>query len=361
MRLSFSRKAEQHQTKGFSRHTSRRTNIWLALTLVAVSFLVVVTAGMMWYRQNTSALDPKATATVFTINEGDTADEIIARLYDGGFIRSELAFKVALRLSGEAANNIKAGRYSISASEDVAAILAVLESGQAADVALISFIPGETLQDIRGSLVKAGYSEAAVDAALERTYDHPLLQDKPPKASLEGYIYPDTYEINIAEDPSVVIQKSFDSFYQKLKSSNLLDGAFAPSNLNLYEAITLGSIIEKEVNTVIDRPIVAQIFLSRLKIDMMLGSDATFVYAAEQLGVAPSTTLDSPYNTRVVAGLPPGPISNMTVDALEAIAEPSKTNYLYFVTGDDNVTHYGRTIEEHERNVADYCGVRCEL
>lgn len=336
----------------------RRFNTILALVISLFALLILAAGSLLWYQKNTSALDPNAEAMLFTVQEGDTADAIAARLHEEGFIRSELAFRIALRLD-DRGTNIRAGQYRISPAENVQAILVTLESGDAG-ISTVTLIPGKTLMDIQQRLIEAGYPEASVERALAADYDHPLLAQKPADASLEGYIYPDTYEVDLSREPEVLIEKTFDVFYQKLEETEVLS-AQERNGYTLHEIIILGSIVEREVNTAEDRPIVAQVFLKRLEMDMMLGSDATFVYAAQQLGVPPSTTLDSPYNTRVVTGLPPGPISNMTVDALEAVVNPADTDYLYFVTGDDNVTHYARTAQEHDENVENFCGVRCEL
>jgi UPF0755 protein len=137
--------------------------------------------------------------------------------------------------------------------------------------------------------------------------------------------------------------------------------ASSRTKLNFTQAVILASIVEREVNTARDRPLVAQVFLKRLNEDMALGADSTFVYAAEKDGKPPAINYPSPYNTRLHKGLPPGPIANFTVDAIEAVANPANTDYLYFVTGDDNITRYAKDAEGHQKNVEKYCGERCKL
>lgn len=337
----------------------RKTNIWLGLVILLFAGLTLVAGGLLWYQKNTAPLDPNGTPAFFTVEQGDSASEIAERLRAEGFIRNALAFKVALRLSGETAQNIKTGQYRLSPAESAQQIIAKLEKG-APDLAQLTIIPGENLLDIRKKLRDIGYTEQAVDSALNKSYDHPALESKPESASLEGYLYPDTYEVDTAHDPSVVIEKALDNFYETMQERELL-GAFGAPGLTFHEAVIMASIVEREVNTAEDRPVVAQVFLKRLKIDMRLGSDATFVYAAQQMGVPPAVELDSPYNTRLYKGLPPGPIASFTADALAAVANPANTDYLYFVTGDDNVTHYARTEQGHQENVEKYCGERCEL
>ena len=117
--------------------------------------------------------------------------------------------------------------------------------------------------------------------------------------------------------------------------------------------------VEKEVPKAEDRKIVAQIFLKRLAEGTPLGSDATYYYASAVYGGEPFPDLDSPYNTRMYAGLPPGPINTVSKTALEAVAYPSDTDYLFFVTGDDGVNHYTKTSAEHEQATRLYCKVSC--
>jgi UPF0755 protein len=138
-----------------------------------------------------------------------------------------------------------------------------------------------------------------------------------------------------------------------------LAAEFEVHGLTVYQAITLASIVEKEVPSVEDRKIVAQIFLKRLKEGVNLGSDATYYYASAVFGGEPFPDLDSPYNTRMYSGLPPGPINNVSKSALLAVAEPSDTDYLFFVTGDDGVNHYTATEAEHQAAVRQFCKISC--
>jgi UPF0755 protein len=149
-------------------------------------------------------------------------------------------------------------------------------------------------------------------------------------------------------------------------TDNNLVAQFKTQGLSLYQGITLASIIQREVLSVggattptSDQQQVAQVFFSRLTIGMPLGSDVTFIYGAKKLGVEPISTLNSPYNTRIIAGLPPGPISSPGLTALIATAQPADGDYLYFVAGDDGTTHFGRTLVEHEQNVRQYCTIEC--
>src|SRR5262249_5328923 len=138
-----------------------------------------------------------------------------------------------------------------------------------------------------------------------------------------------------------------------------LRSAFAAEGLSTYKGVILASIIEQEVSTSGDRAQAAQVFLTRLEIGMPLGSDVTAYYGSIAAGLSPSLSYDSPYNTLIHSGLPPTPISNVNTAALQAAAHPASTDFLYFVTGDDGVTHFSHTLEEHQAATAQYCHKLC--
>lgn len=206
--------------------------------------------------------------------------------------------------------------------------------------------------------MRFGFSEASVNASLSASYNHPLLASKPASTSLEGYIFPDTYELPGDGQVRSLITLSFDTLEEKLNQNGLRQ-ALEAQGLNVHQALTLASIVQKEDKRPEEQRRIAQVFLKRLKENMPLGSDVTFMYAAEQMGVEPSVNLQSPYNTRLHKGLPPGPIGNFNLTALEAIAFPAPGDFLYFVAGDDGVNYFARTLQEHERNVAAHCSNLC--
>jgi UPF0755 protein len=187
-----------------------------------------------------------------------------------------------------------------------------------------------------------------------------LLSDKPAAASLEGYIFPDTYKINSSDTLDKLLALSFDTLYGKLKN----DGSLIKINQgggSVFETLTLASIIQKEVSSAEEQKRVSQVFHNRLDIGLVLGSDVTFHYAYKQGLCAWNTPdCDSIYNTRIYQGLPPGPIANMEYSAIQAALNPAAHDFYYFVAGDDGTTHYARTEDEHLQNVALFCTVLCQ-
>jgi UPF0755 protein len=137
--------------------------------------------------------------------------------------------------------------------------------------------------------------------------------------------------------------------------------AISEKGLTLHQAATLASIIEKEVSDSdqYDRPQAAQVFLKRYKDGMLLQSDPTAIYGALRDGKKPSLSYDSPYNTYLYAGLPPGPISNVSASSLKAVAFPAQTDWLYFVAGDDGKTYFSKTLEKHNELIEKHCKELC--
>jgi UPF0755 protein len=138
-----------------------------------------------------------------------------------------------------------------------------------------------------------------------------------------------------------------------------LKSAFAAEGLTVYQGITLASIVEQEVANQSDRDQVAQVFLTRLRIGMMLESNVTADYGATLAGAKPSSTFPSVYNTYLHPGLPPTPISNVDISSLDAVAYPANTDWLYFVAGDNGTTYFSTTYAQQEANVAQYCKQLC--
>lgn len=230
-----------------------------------------------------------------------------------------------------------------------------------------SILPGETIFDIKKKLIEVGYSATEVDAALNKNYDFSFLKGRPEGATLEGYLYGETHEF-YKDTPVEEVIETFLEGMGKVISENNLEQAYAARGLTLYEGITLASVVQKEAASE-DQPTVAQVFLSRLDAGMLLGSDVTVSYALDVVDPGRVTygnntdalTVDSCYNTRLYGGLPCGPISNPGLSALLAVANPSDTSYLYFLTGDDGMMYYSYTEDEHIQNIYSHCQHLCNV
>jgi len=330
----------------------------LLVVLIGLAFIAAATIAVrMTYYHNLKPASGNATTHLVTIKEGASVKDIANTLQKDKIIRSAWAFRLYVS-SKEVSSELKAGSYDLAASQSVAEIVAQLTHGKVA-TNLVTILPGQSLAQVHKRLVQDGFTEADVTAALDpaKYADNPALVDKPVGSSLEGYLYPDSYQKTDSTSAQTIIEASLRQMNTNLTPD--LRAAFAKQGLSSYQALTLASIIEKEVPKQQDREQVAQVFLSRLRAGLKLQSDVTAFYGAALLGKPASTTLDSPYNTYNFAGLPPTPISNVSLSSLRAVANPSNTDWLYFVAGDDGVTHFAKTLAEHEANTAQYCKKLC--
>ncbi len=337
----------------------RKVVVWI-LGIIILLLALAAAAATLWYQDalRPVSTDQSVAKTRIKIETGSSPSQVGQLLQENKLIRSSFAFDIYTRLSGTRLQ-LQAGTYSLSPAESTEQIVAHIISGKV-DQFSITFLPGATLAENRSGLIKAGFKEADVDAALKKTYTHPLFQDKPAGTDLEGYIYGETYTFSADATVEQVLTKTFDEFYAKLTENNLVTG-LKSQGLNLYQAITLASIVQREEPDATSQKQVAQVFYLRLAKDMPLGSDVTAYYGADQIGAERAVTVDTPYNTRIHAGLPPGPIATPGLTALQAVAAPASGDYLYFLSGDDDVTYFAHTDEEHEANIKAHCEIKCAM
>lgn len=329
----------------------------IALLLVGLSVAGAAVARKIYY-DNLRPVSTAAVSRLIEIPLGSTPQQIADKLEREGLIRRAWAFDWYLR-ANQLRGSLKAGTYSLKPSLSTAEIAAILTQGRIAQN-LVTILPGQRLDQIRDALINYGFKPADVDAALDpQNYaSHPALVDKPAGASLEGYLYPESFHKTAQTDPRTIIRASLDEMQKRLTPD--VRAAIVRQGLTVHEGIILASIVEQEVSEVIpsDRPQVAQVFLSRLRIGMKLQADATADYGAVLDGLPPIPSYISAYNTYVHHGLTPTPISNVSETSLRAVAFPAATDYLYFVSGDGEYTgktFFSRTLPEHEELVRRYC------
>lgn len=337
----------------------KRRRWWLygGVIVAIVVLLAGLLAGFVWYQRQLLPVDVNNIhKKLIKIHKGETTSDVAQTLYDNGLIRNEQIFRVYARLHDIAP---QAGAYMIAPDSDLPAIASKLGSGQT-DSFDLSISPGLTVAEIKQAFKKSGFGDQAIEAAFAANYDIPILQTRPSGAPLEGYIMGYAQKFSVDATPTDIVRTAIEGLNSYAQAKQLKT-AFQAHGLSFYEGLILASIVQKEVSRSEDMPHVAQVFYSRLQKGMPLGSDVTFIYGARLQGVAPSTDLDSPYNTRIHKGLPPTPIANPGKDALYAVAHPSKTNDLFFVAGDDGVTYFSKTNQEHERLTRLHCHKNCQL
>jgi UPF0755 protein len=342
----------------------KRLPRWRTVWLIVLAVLVVVAGVVVYgirhtYEQNLKPASASQRIISYTVPKGATTQDIGNGLQSQGLIRAAWAFEWYVR-NHNVRDKLQAGTYALRPNQSVGEIVNILTHGKVA-TNLVTILPGQRLDQIRESLINsAGFTPADVDRALDPAQyaDHPALADKPADVSLEGYLYPDSFQKTAETRPETIIRASLDQMAKHLTPD--IRDAITQQGLTVQKGVILASIIEQEVSKASDRPTVAQVFLLRLKQNMPLGSDVTAFYGAIMAGQAPSVGYDTPYNTRIHPGLPPGPISNVSDSSLQALAHPSNTDYLYFVAGDDGVTYFSHTLDEHQALTQQQCKKLCE-
>ncbi|GAC1371937.1 MAG: endolytic transglycosylase MltG [Candidatus Saccharimonadales bacterium] len=316
------------------------------------SAALIIVAGVTYteYRLGLRPVSAQAASRTFIVQSGDNVTSVAEHLSKDGLIRSTNSFITYVNFHG-LRGRLKAGNYELSPAAPASAIAETLTAGRTAAHHLV--VPeGYHLIQIEKAAAAQGIAEADFKAALAAPHTQSFLSGKPANVSLEGYLFPDSYQVDSATTAPLLINAMLDNFGTRVGPEYVQ--AFAAQGLTLHQGLTLASVVEREVNIPADRPIVAQIFLKRFKSGQTLGSDVTAVYAAELLNKPFDINLDSPYNTRRYPGLPPGPICSPGLSALDAVAHPATTDYLYFLTGKDGKTYFAKTYAQHQQNIAKY-------
>ncbi|MGI9027446.1 MAG: endolytic transglycosylase MltG [Candidatus Saccharimonadales bacterium] len=330
-----------------SRFSIIKKTVFITVTVIVLLLIAGVIFIRKSYTDNLKPVSNDPTAFIVTIERGSTTAIIADKLYSKGVIRSDWAFEWYVR-NNQLRDELKAGTYAVNKSQSVAEIVTTIVDGKIASD-LVTLLPGQRLDQLRAALVTGGFSETEVDAALDpaQYIDHPALTDKPESASLEGYLYPESFQKTAETTVAQVIQLSLDEMAARLTPD--VRQAISKQGLTLHQGITLASIVEREVGSPQDRAQVAQVFKKRLSIPMRLESNATDDYAK----------INPEYNTYTIPALPPGPISNFTESSLDAVAFPAQTDWTYFVSGDDKKTYFSKTLAEHEELIKKHCTTAC--
>lgn len=330
--------------------------VFVIVVIIAIVVGGAIVARQVYNDQLKPANKGQHTISV-TIPKGSTLDEVATLLKAKHIIKSDWAFTQYVR-NKQAADEIKAGAYDLSPSLSSQEIVSIITEGKVA-TNLFTIVPGQRLDQIKKTFINSGYSRAEVEKDFNPALykNHPSLVDKPVGASLEGYLYPESFQKTSETTPREIIIQSLDEMQKRLTPD--LRAAIEAHGLNVFQGITLASIVEQEANTAADRAKVAQVFYTRINKGMKLESDVTAFYGAFLAGRPASVDFNSPYNTYFHTGVPVGPVSNVSESSLNAVANPATTNYLYFVAGDDGTVYYSSTKAEHDAQVAKYCRKLC--
>jgi UPF0755 protein len=326
----------------------------LAVLLSAALVAVIAAAGLAWYAaEQVSPLQPESSETLaFTVESGSGLRRVANQLEQAALVRSADAVVWLARFRGwESA--VKTGEYELSPGWSSERILEQLISGRVRTYTAV--LPeGIRATEIAERLDSAGLAKQ--EEFLRVVSDAEFAKSLGvPAATLEGYLYPETYEIPRdlpAEELARILVEQFNAAWRSIEPQT------ADLDLTKHQIVTLASIVEKETAAPEERPLIAAVFLNRLKKGMRLETDPTVIYGIENfdgnLRKRDLQNKQNPYNTYQIGGLPPGPIASPGAEALRAVVEPADTDYLYFVSRNDGTHHFSRTYREHVNAVNRY-------
>jgi UPF0755 protein len=282
------------------------------------------------------------------IAAGSDLRQIARALADAGAVRSAGAFVLAARLAG-LERSLRPGDYRLDPRMSLPALVRSLVDGRGR-TADVTIPEGWRLEQVAERLAAAGV--CGRDAFLAQARDPALLAALGiPGPSAEGFLFPETYSFALPSAPADVIRAMHRQFARVW--AELTQGA-PPPPLAPLQAVTLASIVERETAAAAERPLVAAVYLNRLRLGMPLQADPTVIYGIDGFdGNLRRSDLAaaSPYNTYVVRGLPPGPIAAPGRGSLAAALNPARVDYLYFVARNDGTHQFSRTLVEHNRAV----------
>lgn len=285
---------------------------------------------------------PDETVTV-TLHESDDLDSITDKLYDAGLIRYKWLFRIYGKYA-HVENKVAAGVYELNNMYDYHALVNGMAGSTNRVTVSVTLVEGYDCKQIFQLLEEKEVCTVSdlEEAAANYDFDYDFLDgvETGSPNRLEGYLYPDTYEFYLDEEPETVLNRILINFEHRMDDEIMAQ--VAQSDYSLREILTVASIIEEEAASEEERPDVASVIYNRLNSDSLpyLQMDSTVFYAASLLGAEFDTDLDSPYNTYATAGLPAGPIDNPGMASIKAALNPSDTNYYYFAYGTDGVSHF---------------------
>jgi len=291
------------------------------------------------------------TETYVNVAPGSSVVAIGRKLEAAGVVRSRYAFDIVRWLRR---GKLQAGVYAFDHPAPVTEVYARIARGDVVTISLT--VPeGASIFDIAARVAQAGLGTRHDFMAAAATQTGLIADLDPGATSLEGYLFPDTYRF----PPTVTAVQMVTAMVKRFR---VAAGQLGLKE-NVRQVVTLASLVERETAVDAERPLVASVFENRLAKDMPLNTDPSVIYGLELEGkwrgaiYASDLTRDTPYNTYLHAGLPPGPVANPGIPSLRAAMDPPKTNYFYFVAAGTNAqghSLFAETLDEHNRNVAEY-------
>src|SRR3989338_3003601 len=329
-------------------------NKYIKILLFLIIFSGLLTGGYFFIlNQINTPVSGQFKEQSFVIEKGESLKEIGEHLEKEGLINQDYWFKFYVLGKGWA-GRLQAGEYVLSPSMSILEIAENLAGGKTVSDISITIPEGFTLKQIDSRLTQVGLIDKGGLLNFNQK-EFLILNSQFSISNLEGFLFPDTYKFRKDNSLEEIIRKILNNFDKKLSED--LRAEIQKQRKNIFEIITLASIVQNEAMTNEEMPVIAGVFSNRLTIGLPLQSDATINYITGKNLRQPSikdTEVNSLYNTYLHKGLPPGPISNPGLDAIKAAIYPQKTDYFYFLHPLNGPTVFSKTLKEHNSNKAKY-------
>lgn len=354
---------KEEMAKQMKTRKRTRLNI-IAVVIIILITAVVVFAGFKIFSDITG-FGQKDNLVEVTIEEGSNSFQIASILEEEGIVENANIFRLYAKKQGFA-EKLNFGNFQLNSNMSYDKIIEVLlQPAVRHDIVTINFFEGMTQKEIGERLEEKGVCTSAEfrDALNNHSYDYKFLNEIKPNPDkfnkYEGYLFPDTYQFYLNEDPKDVVNRFFTNFEKRVTES--IRDAAKEKGMTLDEVITLASIVQAEAGDPANMYDVAGVFLNRLNSNTMqnLESDVTIFYVREDI----KPYLENPededeldvwydvYSTYLCKGLPAGPIGNPGLDAIDAVLNPAEHDYYFFVTDLKGKYYYAKTANEHYSNV----------
>ena len=325
----------------------KRMNVKKKYIFLFILLFVILTVIFDWHRPIKVEV-----GTYLAIDRGDNLKVVIKKMYKKGIIVPAFSFKLYYKFFPK---KINAGDYYLKGRYSIAKFAELFSKGHKNGIK-VTFPEGITFKKMAEIL----YAKKIINKKSQfmkffkdKNFINSLGINAP---TLEGYLYPDTYYFEKNTPPETIIKVLYLQLKKEIDKRNLMP-LIKKSKYTFHEILTIASIVEWEAKKANERPIIAQVFLKRLKINMPLESCATVLYALgkhKKYLTYDDLKYKSPFNTYLVYGLPPTPINNPGIDSIEAVLMPAKTDYTYFVSKNDGSHYFSKTYKEHLRAVRKY-------
>jgi len=329
----------------------KKFGVIVTLTLLlSISVVACIFLNIFIYAGKPASAEP--VKHVIIVKPGQNFKSLPQILYKKGIINHPAKFRLFSRIKGYD-KHIKAGEYVLSSTMTPKIILEIFVMGKVR-LHKITIPEGYNLRQVAQVVSRAGFGTEADFFKVATNAD--LVRSKGIDAkTFEGYLFPDTYYFTKDATPEKIISSMVKRFWSVFKPE--WKNRAKTLGFTIHQVVTLASIIEKETGAAVERPIISSVYHNRLKLRMRLESDPTVIYGIRDFNgniTRKHLAENTPYNTYKIKGLPPGPIANAGIEAIEAALYPADTRFIFFVSKKDNTHQFSTNIKDHNKAVRKY-------